>query len=102
MGTNTSCTKLCTKQLTPDQKNKFRDMIEDEYVVNWLVDNLPAATRYRSQGVFTYHDGFLVGLVKNGKYFVHNHYLLDLQYHENPEKFEGYRVVGFEVEPSSR
>ena len=25
-------------------------MIADEYLVNWMVDNLPAATRYRQTG----------------------------------------------------
>jgi transmembrane 9 superfamily protein 2/4 len=99
---NTSCKELCTMKLTPEGKDKFRSMIEDEYLVNWIVDNLPAATRYRKpDGDFTYMDGFLVGLLQNGHYYVHNHVTLDLQYHSNPEKYEGFRIVGFEVEPRS-
>ena len=31
-------------------QEKFRNMIADEYLVNWMVDNLPAATRYRQTG----------------------------------------------------
>jgi len=103
---NESCKVLCKKSLPAADKDKFRSMIEDEYTVNWMVDNLPAATRYRSAGMdadtsFTYADGFFVGVEQRGRYFLHNHVLLDLQYHSNPEKYEGYRIVGFEVEPRS-
>jgi len=100
---NETCKELCRVTLSEEGKDKFRSMIEDEYLVNWMVDNLPAATRYRrDSGEFTYVDGFLVGLLQNGRYFVHNHVTLDLQYHMDPTKYEGYRIVGFEVEPRSR
>jgi len=101
---NTTCQVLCRKMLTTEQKDKFRSMIEDEYLVNWLVDNLPAATRYTRRGAdtaFTYMNGFPVGIEKNGKYYVHNHVKLLLQYHASPYDYEGYRIVGFEVEPHS-
>lgn len=99
---NQSCTTLCTQKLSAEQKDKFRSMIEDEYLVNWIVDQLPAATRYkRKDGEYMYMDGFLVGLLQNGRYFVHNHVTLDLQFHSNPDLYEGYRIVGFEVEPRS-
>ncbi|CAK0906869.1 unnamed protein product [Prorocentrum cordatum] len=47
-----SCKVLCKQTLGDLQKEKFRSMIDDEYLVNWIVDNLPAATRYirRSDG----------------------------------------------------
>jgi transmembrane 9 superfamily protein 2/4 len=83
-------------------------MIEDEYIVNWMIDNLPAATRYLNAGKtdgsvesYTYADGFFVGVIQDGRYFVHNHVLLDMKYHTDPAKFEGHRIVGFEVEPHS-
>jgi transmembrane 9 superfamily protein 2/4 len=46
-------------------------------------------------------DGFPVGVEQAGHYFVHNHVKLDLKYHRQPDEFEGFRVVGFEVEPHS-
>mmetsp|Transcript_154482 Transcript_154482/g.494122 ORF Transcript_154482/g.494122 Transcript_154482/m.494122 type:complete len:622 (+) Transcript_154482:54-1919(+) len=102
MRVNETCKELCKVKLDDVQKDKFRSMIEDEYLVNWMLDNLPAATRYRRPGgEFTYMDGFLVGIMQNGHYFIHNHVTLDIQYHSNPEKYEGYRIVGFEVEPRS-
>ncbi|CAJ1351974.1 unnamed protein product [Effrenium voratum] len=97
-----TCEKLCDKPLKKAEKEKFRNMIADEYLVNWMVDNLPAATRYRQTGSdFQYMNGFLVGLAQGGKYYLHNHVSLELHYHSNPEKYQGYRIVGFEVEPRS-
>lgn len=46
-------------------------------------------------------NGFPVGIQQNGRYYVHNHVRLDLEWHQNPDKYEGYRIVGFEVEPHS-
>jgi len=96
------CEMLCKKTLKKEEKDRFRNMIADEYLVNWIVDNLPATTRYRQTGSddkFT--NGILVGLPQNGKYFLHNHVTLELHFHSNPELYVGYRIVGFEVEPRS-
>ncbi|CAK9096889.1 Transmembrane 9 superfamily member 7 (Endomembrane protein 5) (Transmembrane nine protein 7) (AtTMN7), partial [Durusdinium trenchii] len=96
------CELLCKKTLTTAEKEKFRNMIADEYLVNWMVDNLPAATKYRQAGSndrFT--NGISVGVPQEGKYYLYNHATLDLLYHENNESYVGYRIVGFEVEPRS-
>lgn len=97
------CQVLCKQTLTPEMRKKFQTMIKDEYLVNWIVDNLPAATRYARQGKgeLTYINGFPVGVERAGKFYLHNHVRIHLKYHENPEKYEGYRIVGFEVEPFS-
>ena len=43
-----SCKTLCTVKLKPKgNREKFRNMIEEEYVVNMIVDNLPAAVAYQ-------------------------------------------------------
>merc|ERR1712032_308180 len=95
----------CKQSLQQDQKDKFKSMIDDEYVVNWIVDNLPAATRYVGRGVaggkFTYVNGFPVGIERSGRYYIHNHVKLVFKYHSSPHEYEGYRIVGFEVEPHS-
>jgi len=102
---NSSCKLLCKMELTQENKDKFRSMIDDEYLVNWIVDNLPAATRYVRRGVgggeFTYMNGFPVGIMRSNRYYVHNHVKLDLKYHSSPTEYLGYRIVGFEVEPHS-
>mmetsp|Transcript_11630 Transcript_11630/g.19074 ORF Transcript_11630/g.19074 Transcript_11630/m.19074 type:complete len:621 (-) Transcript_11630:107-1969(-) len=101
---NEKCKPLCTVQLMKEQKDKFKKFIDEDYLVNWMVDNLPAATRLAGQGGdgFTYMDGFPIGFEQNQQYYIHNHVTLDLKYHKQPDEFEGYRVVGFEVEPHSR
>jgi transmembrane 9 superfamily protein 2/4 len=100
-----SCKELCKVSLKSEDKQKFKRMIDEEYLVNWMVDNLPAATRFAKAdgagGDFIYMDGFPVGVEQNGKYFIHNHVKLDVKYHKQPDEFEAYRVVGFEVEPHS-
>lgn len=101
---NQTCRVLCEKSLIKEDKEHFKSMIDDEYLVNWIVDNLPAATRYRRKGdthEYTYMNGFPVGVEKDGRYYIHNHVKLDLQFHQSPYEYEGYRIVGFEVEPMS-
>lgn len=102
---NMTCKVLCKMPLTKENKDKFRSMIDDEYLVNWIVDNLPAATRYVRRGVgggdFTYMNGFPVGIMRSNRYYVHNHVKLGLKYHTSPNEYLGYRIVGFEVEPHS-
>ena len=77
-------------------RDKFRNMIADEYLVNWMVDNLPAATKYSQTGAgkkmsftfqetnellsgsdYSYMNGFLLGIAQKGKYYLHNHVSLD-------------------------
>mmetsp|Transcript_63328 Transcript_63328/g.151080 ORF Transcript_63328/g.151080 Transcript_63328/m.151080 type:complete len:618 (+) Transcript_63328:99-1952(+) len=102
--TNTTCKLLCTQKLTDSAQKKFKSMIDDDYMINWMVDNLPAATKYPtvSHGDNIYIEGFPVGFAdKGGKHYINNHVTLWLQYHEDAELFEGFRIVGFEVQPKS-
>merc|ERR1719329_317484 len=50
---------------------------------------------------YSYVNGFPVGLKEEGKYYMYNHVRIELQYHEDKDEFEGFRVVGFEVYPAS-
>eukprot|EP00434_Breviolum_minutum_P014367 symbB.v1.2.012669.t4/scaffold881.1/size155427/8 len=52
MGDNQNCKLLCKQELKQADKDQFRARIDDEYLVNLIVDNLPAATKYirRSDG----------------------------------------------------
>merc|ERR1719291_1116453 len=86
MNVNASCAIL-------DEKNRFRNMIDHEYQVNLLVDNLPGAMRYYRRGDegFSYTNGFPVGVKKDGRYYVNNHVRVGLQYHVDPDEFEGSR-----------
>jgi len=103
MNRNASCTYLCERKLGAEEKEQFRKMIDHEYQVNWLVDNLPGAMRYYRRGddSYSYTNGFPVGAKREGRYYVNNHIRIGLQYHIDPDEFEGFRVVGFEVYPQS-
>lgn len=47
-----------------------------------------------------YEPGFPLGIVdEKGEHFINNHVNIKLLYNEQPEVFEGIRIVGFEVEP---
>ncbi|CAE7457093.1 TMN10 [Symbiodinium sp. CCMP2592] len=103
MGEDEKCKMLCKKPLEAADKDKFRSRIDDEYLVNFIVDNLPAATKYVRKsdgGEFTYMNGFPIGVQKDGKYYLYNHLKLDLKYHSS-DTYEGHRIVGFEIEPRS-
>lgn len=103
MGDNQNCKLLCKQELKQADKDQFRARIDDEYMVNMIVDNLPAATKYirRSDGNdYMYMNGFPIGVQKNNKYYIYNHLKFLLKYHSSDD-FDGHRIVGFEVEPHS-
>lgn len=106
MRVNRTCQLLCKRRLSETEKNLFRSRIDDQYVVNWMVDNLPAATKYAMtdgvhRGPTMYMAGFPLGVHFGGRYLLYNHVTLALKYHASPYEFEGYRIVGFEVAPRS-
>mmetsp|Transcript_26896 Transcript_26896/g.43019 ORF Transcript_26896/g.43019 Transcript_26896/m.43019 type:complete len:623 (+) Transcript_26896:44-1912(+) len=104
---NESCKVLCKQTLSRVTKHLLRRRIGRDYTVNWIVDNLPGATKYvrqdeDSQSTETvFMNGFPVGVLQKGHYYLHNHVQIKLSYHSNPESYVGYRIVGFEVEPHS-
>jgi len=112
MGVKKVCKVLCRKQFNAKMVNKFVRRIENEYVVNLLVDNLPAATEVQIQdggGILpVYEHGYPIGgaIISPGKkkntHFLNNHLRMTIKWHQ-PEGMgkEGHRIVGFLVEPFS-
>lgn len=113
-----SCKILCRKRYGKGDLKKFSERIKDEYRVNWIVDNLPAATKYFTQDVnedgqvqysTQYEKGYALGFTGKadiagttvGTPYVYNHVRIKLFYHEDPASFTGFRIVSFEVEPFS-
>jgi len=107
------CKILCRKELTAAEVGEFSTRIEEDYRVHWVMDNLPSATKYVDETnpdkhVTIYDLGFPLGFrgaddipgTKPGINYLNNHLLLTVKYHTD-ESFEGSRIVGFEVEPSS-
>ena len=110
-----TCKVVCrVPPLTPAQAEKFAAAIEDEYRVNMILDNLPAAVATRvpdraAPGGFhvRYERGFPVGFMAAeegsalAKPYVNNHARFTILYNLDPDT-DLARIVGFEVEPASR
>lgn len=116
-----ACNILCQKTYTKQELQQLEQFIADDYRVNWMMDNLPAATRYYTEVVDTQRPnepaqvsshlekGFALGFIGSeqipgtivGHKYINNHHRLTIQYHEDPAQFVGYRIVGFQVEPFS-
>lgn len=106
-----SCKILCRKNYTTDQLEQFRKYIAQDYKVNWIVDNLPAATKYitttnpnsAEEADYTEHydKGFPMGAMAKEGEAVNNHYRLIISFHQDAAAYTGSRIVGFEVEPYS-
>lgn len=106
------CKVLCAKNYTKSEVKHFSEKVGYEYRVHWIVDNLPAATPKilqdaKGETTTVYESGFFLGIKgeENGEKkalnYIHNHHNIKLLYHENPQAYEGLRIVGFEVEPQS-
>jgi len=125
MKTDVYCKLICQSELSKHDALDFKMHIKYGYNHNWIIDNLPSASiAFSDKGKEKKHyaGGFPIGYFfsKNtgeGKKtrkekrvekkestnldaFIYNHVNIVLDYHE-PEKGDGYRVVGFSVVPMS-
>mmetsp|Transcript_2548 Transcript_2548/g.3968 ORF Transcript_2548/g.3968 Transcript_2548/m.3968 type:complete len:638 (+) Transcript_2548:111-2024(+) len=95
------CKVLCQVDLKTKDTNEFKQAIQRQYHHNWIVDNLPAASILDTdQYVSTQYVGYPVGYMDGNSYALYNHVNIILEYHEVPEE-DGFRIVGFYVEPLS-
>lgn len=103
MEVNETCQAVCNEVVFKDADAKFVNRrIQQDYIVNWLIDGLPAAQAYRDPNTDSefYQPGFVLGDVVNDRPQLNNHYDIWIDYHAiRPNE---YRVVGILVEPSSR
>jgi len=102
-----SCRIVCDRPMTNVDFARFANLIEGEYVINWLVDGLPATTKSTTKaangeiGEDVRVSGFPLGYKQGDSYYINNHARFTIQYHESPDLAKGFRVVGVDVEPSS-
>jgi len=86
---------------------KTVDSIRKKYHNNWIIDNLPAASKMANTGDvqkdFVYWSGFPIGFVDDGTNmsYINNHVNIELQYHASEKEKGKFRIVGFVVEPFS-
>jgi transmembrane 9 superfamily protein 2/4 len=104
------CEQLCVGNLgraeMPNMApNKMVKAIRKNYHNNWIVDNLPSASKVEDENDTTtrHWQGFPVGFVADDTKlaYIHNHVNIEIDYHPVENEANKYRVVGFTVEPFS-
>jgi transmembrane 9 superfamily member 2/4 len=98
---NRTCQVLCaTKTLTDEERTELVRLVEQEYTAHWILDNLPVSG-YGDFGTER-SIGFPIGVkTDTGSMIVFNHARMTIYVHEDPESYQGWRIVGFEVMPVS-
>lgn len=103
MGDNETCKASCEEQHFQPRDSKFvNKRIAQNYNINWLIDGLPAGQHMfdlQTKEDF-YLPGFALGKVQNNAPVLHNHFDIFVEFHEAGK--DQFRVVGVQVEPSSR
>ncbi|KAI9892695.1 MAG: hypothetical protein M1814_001115 [Vezdaea aestivalis] len=108
MGKDDECHFLCNQEIDRKGVRRARRLVENGYMAEWIVDNLPGATSFVTvdKSRKYYAAGFKMGYKdyspSTGKprYFINNHATIVLRYRRAPGKEgnEGGKViVGFEV-----
>ena len=102
------CRVLCRRPTSAVDFARFAYMIDGEYVINWLLDSLPVATKHTTKNEDDesivsekWFDGFPLGYKLNGRYYINNHASFTVRYHDPEDGQRGYRVVGVDVEAKS-
>ena len=104
---------LCRVEVSKKEAKQFAQRIREDYRVHMIMDNLPAATRMISEmpdgkRIVMYDRGYRLGFMGSKEFpgttpktpYLNNHLRFIIKYHKD-EKFEGSRIVGFEVEAFS-
>lgn len=112
MGKDQECRLLCKQKVDRRAMKRARELIAGGYVAEWIVDNLPGATRFVTvdKSRRYYAAGFQMGrkdyspIDAKPRYVINNHVTLVLRWRKAPGKDgeQGRKViVGFEVYPKS-
>ncbi|KAJ5733566.1 Transmembrane 9 superfamily member 7 [Penicillium malachiteum] len=107
MGKDVECQALCTREVSRSNVKWARNLIKENYVIEWIVDNLPGATSFvtvdRSRKY--YASGFKLGYrdisptTGQSRYFINNHFTIVIRWRSAPEG--GKMINGFEIYPKS-
>lgn len=107
VGQDKPCEALCARKTTRQGIQRARELVQQGYVVQWMVDQeLPAATTFIStvDERKYYASGFPLGFVdpETKRVYLNNHVMLVIRYHVVPNMIpEKVTIVGFEVYPKS-
>lgn len=108
MAQDKECSYLCKREVDGRGVKRARKLIEEGYVVEWIIDNLPGATSFVTvdKSHKYYAAGFKLGYIEASsgsgrtRYFINNHFTIVIRWRRAPGKagLRGSKViVGFEV-----
>ena len=108
VGRDQECQYLCSQTVDRAGAKRAQQLIDDGYVAEWIVDNLPGATRFESvdRSQHYYAAGFKLGYRDisrvSGKlrHYINNHLTLVIRWRKAPGRAGdngGKVIVGFEV-----
>lgn len=100
---NLNCNELCPQSLKQSDIDNFEWMIEHDYKVNMMIDNIPAI--YKDENG-TYNVGFPIGYkssinAEKDTYYIYNHLEFEIHYHPTHYNDKLYNVVEFYITPYS-
>ena len=92
--------KICSVKLTEEDVKVLKARIEEEYEVQWIIDDFPAASVSVSEDGegLVFDDTHPLGLNVGGSHVLFNHLAFTIDYHKNSDK---YTIVGVRVSSSS-
>ncbi len=108
MGQDQECQFLCSHVTDRKGAKRAQQLIEDGYVAEWIVDNLPGATSFVTvdKSHKYYAAGFKMGykdispVTGKPRYFINNHVTLVIRWRKAPGRAGddgGKVIVGFEI-----
>lgn len=108
MGQDVECQYLCSHTMDRKGIQRAQQLIEDGYVAEWIVDNLPGATSFVAvdKSHRYYAAGFKMGYKDSSpttgqpRYFINNHHTFVIRWRKAPGRTGrngGKVIVGFEV-----
>lgn len=112
MGEDQEISYMCSHEVDAKGLKWARQLINDHYEAEWIVDNLPGATSFvtTDKSRKYYATGFKLGYTEfdlhtlEPRYYINNHVTMVVRYHRAPGRAgdQGKKViVGFEVYPKS-
>ncbi|KAI8929450.1 hypothetical protein BC831DRAFT_443656 [Entophlyctis helioformis] len=100
MAENVTCQTLCSPTIPSEDAAFINEAIMERYMLNWVVDGLPAASKLNDETDHYSTIGFPLGsLTTENKPVFNNHYDIYISYHA--ETKDKHRVVGVRVAPVS-
>eukprot|EP00985_Skeletonema_marinoi_P013005 scaffold6391_cov108-Skeletonema_marinoi.AAC.7 len=101
------CTPLCVVEIGGKKLRWLRKLVDRQYRVHLTLDQLPLLMRSRelNYAVRGYPVGFkapptFTGLQED-EFYLYNHIKFTITYREEPNEFEGVRIIGFDAHPVS-